>query len=37
MQNRLSEKQQAIIPIAAYAAIGNVDKLNSALHKGLNT
>ncbi|WP_333849659.1 carboxymuconolactone decarboxylase family protein [Leclercia sp.] len=37
MQNRLNEKQQAIIPIAAFAAIGEVDKLKTALHKGLNT
>lgn len=36
MKNRLNEKQQAIIPIAVYAAIGQMDKLNSALHRGLN-
>ncbi|ACZ77705.1 Carboxymuconolactone decarboxylase [Dickeya parazeae Ech586] len=36
MQTQLDEKQQTIIPVAAYAAIGEVDKLNSVLHKALN-
>lgn len=36
MQNRLNKQQQAIIPIAAYAAIGEIDRLNASLHKGLN-
>lgn len=37
MKNQLNKKQQTIIPIAAYTAIGNMDKLNLALNKGLDT
>ncbi|WP_349291088.1 carboxymuconolactone decarboxylase family protein [Citrobacter sp. JGM124] len=36
MQHRLDEKQQAVIPIAAYAAIGKIEPLHNALHKGLD-
>lgn len=36
MQNSLSQKQQAIIPIAAYAANGNIAQLNQKLHDGLD-
>lgn len=32
----LSAQQQAIIPIAAFAAAGNMPKLNSSLNQGLN-
>lgn len=32
----LSEKQQALIPIAAYTAIGDLESLKPALHKGLD-
>lgn len=33
---RLSEKQQALIPIAAYTAIGDLQRLKPALHNGLD-
>jgi alkylhydroperoxidase/carboxymuconolactone decarboxylase family protein YurZ len=33
---RLSEKQQTLIPIAAYTAIGDLQRLKSALHNGLD-
>ncbi|HLR25396.1 MAG TPA: carboxymuconolactone decarboxylase family protein [Fodinibius sp.] len=33
---RLSEKQQGLIPIAAYAAIGDLQQLKPALHNGLD-
>ena len=33
---RLSEKQQALIPIAAYTAIGDLQSLKPALHNGLD-
>jgi 4-carboxymuconolactone decarboxylase len=32
----LSLRQQAIMPIAAFAAAGNIEKLNKALHRGLD-
>jgi len=34
-QQALSAKQQSIIPIAAFTAIGDLDKLRTALHAGL--
>ncbi|MCH5050784.1 carboxymuconolactone decarboxylase family protein [Pectobacterium aquaticum] len=37
MHNQLDEKQKAVIPIACFTAIGEMEKLNSALHWGLNT
>ena len=36
MQNSLSEQQQAIIPIAAYAANGDLAKLSQSLKDGLD-
>lgn len=33
---RLSVRQQAIIPIAAFAAVGDLEPLNRALHQGLD-
>src|SRR6056297_1743668 len=33
---RLSEKQQGLIPIATYTAIGDLQRLKPALHKGLD-
>lgn len=33
---RLSEKQQTLIPIAAYTAIGDLQRLKPALHNGLD-
>ena len=36
MQESLSQQQQAMIPIAAFAAIGNISKLNQALNTGLD-
>jgi alkylhydroperoxidase/carboxymuconolactone decarboxylase family protein YurZ len=35
VQNALSQRQQAIIPIAAFAATGNMPKLSQALNTGL--
>jgi 4-carboxymuconolactone decarboxylase len=32
----LSARQQAIVPIAAFAAAGDIARLNAALHKGLD-
>ena len=32
----LNARQQAIVPIAAFAAAGNIDKLNAALNQGLD-
>jgi 4-carboxymuconolactone decarboxylase len=32
----LTQRQQAIIPIAAFAAAGDIDRLNRALEQGLN-
>ncbi|MDR8392647.1 carboxymuconolactone decarboxylase family protein [Aliifodinibius sp. S!AR15-10] len=34
---RLSEKQQGLIPIAAYTAIGDLQSLKPALHNGLDS
>ena len=36
VNNRLSSTQQAIIPIAAFAAEGDIKKLNAALEQGLD-
>lgn len=36
VQNSLSQQQQAIIPIAAFAAMGNMTNLNQALNTGLD-
>lgn len=36
MQNTLDNKQQAIIPIAAFAAIGETEKLTAEIHTGLD-
>src|SRR5690625_2846846 len=33
---RLSEKQQGLIPIAAYTAVGDLQNLKPALHNGLD-
>ncbi|MCC6165528.1 MAG: carboxymuconolactone decarboxylase family protein [Acidobacteria bacterium] len=32
----LAARQQAILPIAAFAAAGDIDRLNTALHQGLD-
>lgn len=37
MQNRLDNKQQAIIPIAAFAAKGDTEKLAAEIQHGLDT
>ena len=36
MNNSLTKRQQEIIPIAAYAAAGNLEKLKTAINNGLN-
>ncbi len=36
MQNLLSQKQQAVIPVAAFAARGDIALLNTALNEALN-
>ncbi|KXO77034.1 4-carboxymuconolactone decarboxylase [Acinetobacter venetianus] len=36
MKNTLSNQQQAIIPIAAFAATGDLESLNRALNQGLD-
>ncbi|HIQ34752.1 MULTISPECIES: carboxymuconolactone decarboxylase family protein [Acinetobacter] len=36
MENTLSNQQQAIIPIAAFAATGDLESLNRALNQGLD-
>ncbi|WP_347555668.1 carboxymuconolactone decarboxylase family protein [Robbsia sp. KACC 23696] len=36
-ENRLSDTQKAVVPIAAFAASGDMQKLNLALHTGLDS
>lgn len=36
MDDRLNTKQKRIVPIAAFTACGNMEKLKEALHRGLN-
>ncbi|WP_417211817.1 carboxymuconolactone decarboxylase family protein [Acinetobacter venetianus] len=36
MENTLSNQQQAIIPVAAFAATGDLESLNRALNQGLD-
>ena len=37
MEPELTERQQSIIPIAAFAAKGDMEKLSAALNKGLDS
>lgn len=37
METELTERQQSIIPIAAFAAKGDMEKLSAALNKGLDS
>ncbi len=36
MQNHLNQKQQAVVPVAAFAASGDITQLNTALNEALN-